>query len=108
MKKKEDGVLVGIRFHFLDLVLGVAVVAFLLGAGVLIVAGGTFLVLAAGLGGAVEVVFSDTGDIALGGVGSHVQRVQLSFHHVWLEHIYRSLSFPRLMVFQSNKHNTRK
>lgn len=65
-----------LRFHLLDLVLGVAVVALFLGARFLVFPRGTFLVLAARFGGTVELVFSDSWDIALrGSVLRHVQRV---------------------------------
>lgn len=58
-----------IRFHFLDLMLSVTVITLLLGTRVLVVAGGTALgVVAAGFSGAVEVIVSDSGDIALGRV----------------------------------------
>lgn len=75
-KKKGKEYKACLRFHFLNLMLSVAMVAFLLRAllAVLVVAGGALMVFAAGLGGAVEVIIADevSGDVALGGVLCYV------------------------------------
>uniref|UniRef100_A0A2P2K236 Uncharacterized protein MANES_12G075600 n=1 Tax=Rhizophora mucronata TaxID=61149 RepID=A0A2P2K236_RHIMU len=64
-----------------------AVVALLFGSLVMVVAGGTFVVIAARFGiGTVEFVVSDSRSITFRcvDVRGHVQMVELAFHHVWL------------------------
>ena len=100
-ENQEDGVYLGnLRFHFLDLVLGVAVVTLLfVGTRVLVFTRGTFMVFTTRLGGTVKLIFTDSRDLTLRSVLTHLQR----FHQVRLEHCYRSSRFQRLMVSQSNK-----
>lgn len=53
------------RFHFLDLMLSVAVVTLFFRARILVVTGTALRVVAAGFGSAVEVILSDSGNVAL-------------------------------------------